>query len=109
MEYWRVEASWAIGNSIAPGSKPDYGRALQHFEAFRAQVSCPQVWPIPVDQFLRYGIFLKESGLAVKLNKGRFSALAFTSKTTGHKDKSGDFSVHKMLDGWAMEIPSLAD
>lgn len=54
---------------------------------------------MPVDQFLWYGIFLKESGLAVKSIKGRFPALAFANKTMGYKDKSGDFRVCKMLDG----------
>lgn len=58
------------------------------------------MWPIPVRQFLQYGIFLKDKGLAVRSISGCFSALAFAGKALGYiKDRSGIFRVWKMLKG----------
>lgn len=78
MEGWRAKAYRAMIFTVAPSTRKCYERAVHQFD--REEVGYIKPWPTPVDHSLHYGVFLKETGLAVHSIKDRFSALAFTSK-----------------------------
>lgn len=62
-----------------------------------------EIWPIPVDNLINFGGFLKQKGMAMHFIKGEFLALAFASKILGFIDRSGDFRVRKMSESWSQD------
>lgn len=102
MVNWWTEACWVIGFIIAPR---DYVRVVRPFEEFRDNMVNSRSGPYQVDQLLHYGVLLKETTLATLSIRGWFSALAFASKALGHKVKTSDFRVCKMLEGRDRKSP----
>lgn len=68
-----------------------------------------QQWLIPVHHILHCRVFPKQKGLAVGSIKGRFSAVAFASKSLGYTECTGNFRVWRMLGGWRREESSCQD
>ena len=62
-----------------------------------------QLWPIPVGYLEQFGFFLFQKGMAPSSIQGKMSALAFQAKDLGIADCTGDFRIHKMIEGWNKE------
>lgn len=97
---------WA---SLVQFSRVSYEHKIHEFSRFRLCSHLPEVWPVPVEQLMRFILDLHDRGLAANFLPVYLAAITFQSKVWGYTDRSGDFRVRRIIEGLRRGSPPIPD
>ncbi|XP_066484678.1 uncharacterized protein [Tiliqua scincoides] len=109
LDPWLCRAQHVIWSALAPSTRHSYQSKAREFEAFRAALALPQVWPIPPEHLMRFLLYLHSINVACRSLSVYLAALAFCAKASGFADATADFRVRKLVEGLKRICPPMPD
>jgi hypothetical protein len=86
-----------------------YNSAIEFFDKFRQIYKLPDIWPVPVQDIVRYITHLSHAKTSASTVATYISGLSHIHKLNGFGDPTKSFFVSKILEGFKRKNPGSKD
>jgi hypothetical protein len=109
MEHLDSEIQSLLKSSMACNTWKTYNSAIESFDNFRQIYKLPDIWPVPVQDIIRYIAHLSHAKTSASTVATYISGLSHIHKLNGFDDPTKSFVVSKILEGFKRENPGSKD
>lgn len=109
MEHLDSEINSLLKSSMACNTWKTYNSAIESFNKFRQIYKLPDIWPVSVQNIVRYIAHLSHAKTSASTVATYISGLSHVHKLNGFDDPTKSFFVSKILEGFKRKNPGSKD